>query len=398
MLERDHVLTLSDELIAAVQSRRPVDGLTHAMYRYPARFSPEFARAAIMAFSEPGDVILDPFMGGGTTLVESMANQRRVIGADISTLAQFVTKAKTTILDHDACERVHGWGVSIGSRITLRRPAIRQAEWAEAGYQRGIPWPLRKTVELILAEAETMPTSAERSFIRCVVLQTAQWALDCTTTFPPADAFREQFARMLRRALEGMADLREQVARMPTPGTPAAICLNAPAADLNENLWADSIRDRPRLVVTSPPYPGVHVLYHRWQIKGRREVPAPFWIAGGLDGNGASYYTMGSRTPTGLDNYFAEIERSFSRIHGLLADDAIVVQLIAFANIAQQLPRYLIAMQRAGFAELSIEGRDAAVGDKHMWRKVPSRRWYASLQGDTPSSNELLLIHRRVAV
>jgi hypothetical protein len=57
--------------LAAVQNQQPVTGLTHNFYRYPGRFSPAFARAAIEALSRPGDVILDPFMGGGTTLVEA---------------------------------------------------------------------------------------------------------------------------------------------------------------------------------------------------------------------------------------------------------------------------------------------------------------------------------------
>ena len=42
----------------------------------------------------------------------------------------------------------------------------------------------------------------------------------------------------------------------------------------------------PQLVVTSPPYPGVHVLYHRWQVDGRKEAPLPFMIANKLDGAG----------------------------------------------------------------------------------------------------------------
>ena len=56
----------------------------------------------------------------------------------------------------------------------------------------------------------------------------------------------------------------------------------------------------PRLVLTSPPYPGVHVLYHRWQVDGRKEAPLPFMIANKLDGAGLSYYTMGDRKYPGL--------------------------------------------------------------------------------------------------
>ena len=58
----------------AVINSDPVAGLTHNFYRYPARFSPEFAKQAILAFSKPDDLVLDPFMGGGTTLVEALAN------------------------------------------------------------------------------------------------------------------------------------------------------------------------------------------------------------------------------------------------------------------------------------------------------------------------------------
>ena len=57
--------------VDAVRSRERICGLSHSFYRYPARFSPLFARAAIAAFTNPGDVVLDPFMGGGTTLVEA---------------------------------------------------------------------------------------------------------------------------------------------------------------------------------------------------------------------------------------------------------------------------------------------------------------------------------------
>src|SRR5205823_5918417 len=61
---------------------------------------------------------------------------------------------------------------------------------------------------------------------------------------------------------------------------------------------------KPKLMFTSPPYAGVHVLYHRWQYRGRKETAAPYRIANVLDGAGGSFYTAGSRTPTGLKNYF----------------------------------------------------------------------------------------------
>jgi DNA methylase len=83
-------------LIAAALDKSPVSGLTHKFYKYPARFSSVLVQNVIGALSEPGDLILDPFMGSGTTLVEALAQGRSAIGADISSLATFVSQAKTT--------------------------------------------------------------------------------------------------------------------------------------------------------------------------------------------------------------------------------------------------------------------------------------------------------------
>ncbi len=52
------------KLQQAVKAKENVSGLTHNFYRYSARFSPKFVREIIQVFSQPGDVILDPFVGG----------------------------------------------------------------------------------------------------------------------------------------------------------------------------------------------------------------------------------------------------------------------------------------------------------------------------------------------
>ncbi|UCE74376.1 MAG: site-specific DNA-methyltransferase [Methanomassiliicoccales archaeon] len=64
---------------------------------YPARFSPAFASTAIELFSNPGDIVLDPYMGGGTTIVEAMVAGRRAIGADLNSLFKFLIKVKPYI-------------------------------------------------------------------------------------------------------------------------------------------------------------------------------------------------------------------------------------------------------------------------------------------------------------
>ena len=46
-------------LVAGARDLEPVRGLTHGFYKYPARFSPSFARAAIETFTQPADLVLD---------------------------------------------------------------------------------------------------------------------------------------------------------------------------------------------------------------------------------------------------------------------------------------------------------------------------------------------------
>jgi hypothetical protein len=101
----------------------------------------------------------------------------------------------------------------------------------------------------------------------------------------------------------------------------------------------------PRLVLTSPPYPGVHVLYHRWQVDGRKEAPLPFMIANKLDGAGSSYYTMGDRKYPDLRTYFDNIRRTLSSVAALANKRTVIVQMVAFSEPEWQLPRYLETME-----------------------------------------------------
>ncbi len=74
----------SENIINAVNNNERVSGFTHSFYNYPARFSPIMAKEFIETFTRPGDFVLDPFMGGGTTLVESKVLNRNALGLESS--------------------------------------------------------------------------------------------------------------------------------------------------------------------------------------------------------------------------------------------------------------------------------------------------------------------------
>lgn len=52
--------------------------------KYRGNWSPYIARNILLRYSQPGDVVLDQFVGGGTTLVEAKLLNRDCIGVDIN--------------------------------------------------------------------------------------------------------------------------------------------------------------------------------------------------------------------------------------------------------------------------------------------------------------------------
>lgn len=67
--------------------------ITHGYHRYPAKFIPQLAARIILENSQPVDLICDPFMGSGTTLVEAIVNDRKAYGTDINPVAALIARA-----------------------------------------------------------------------------------------------------------------------------------------------------------------------------------------------------------------------------------------------------------------------------------------------------------------
>lgn len=359
-------------------------GSTHHFYHYPARFAPAVAREVINGFSSKGDWVLDPFMGGGTTVIEGLALGRRLIGVDINALAHFVTNVRTRPISAEDEKAVRQWGQAVVKSVTAL-----DIGWIYRAPVRNLPTPVALFISDALQLTKAM-RPRQRAFARCVLLRLGQWALDCRDFDAPR---RKKLARRLPQLIDEMIDgLREfsNCCREAESGgiVRNRVLLHRSAIGLEEESIFVQFGVRPTLIFTSPPYPGVNVLYHRWQYKGRKETPAPYWIADVPDGYGQSFYTGGSRTPTGLRNYFNMIIGAFRSIARVMAPDGYVIQLVGFSDASKHLPVYLNCMRTAGLEEYEIQGA-------RLGRRVPNRKWYAKLKGPVDASTELLLIHRR---
>lgn len=366
-----------------------VSGSTHAFYHYPARFSPAIARAVIHTFSEPGDWVLDPFMGGGTAIIEGLQAGRKMLGVDINTLAHFVTRVRTTPLSHRDEREVLTWAAESAGKFASGE--VRDFDWPSV---ENLPGSVKVFIAGALGESEQLQNHRQRLFARCVLLRLGQWALDCRDfAAPRRRRLGDKLPALTNEMLRGLREFvglcrRAGARRTRIIGNRRLLCRDA--VDLHQDPRVAALLGRPRLVFTSPPYPGVHVLYHRWQYRGRRETAAPYWIASVQDGHFESFYLGGSRTPTGQKRYFRMITSAFASVRALMSPRGIVVQLVGFADAETQLPQYLHAMQEAGFDEWGPFGASVP----RLKRRVPNRKWYARLQGAGDASSELLLFHR----
>lgn len=370
----------------SLHSKTKVAGLTHSYYRYPARFPPEFVRESILNFSRPGDYVLDVFMGGGTTIVEAIANGRNAIGFDISPLAHLITRVKTTPLSENDKGAVIEWA----SRINLKNITIEEIE---ANELKNVPDGQKIVLAYIAQEIRNLKQPRQQNFAKCVLLRLGQWMLDCRTGVPTNDKIQVELVKLVTQMLTGLDEfvsLSNESGIAKNKITESRKLFVGSIDKLKEKRVLTENKQNIKLILTSPPYPGVHVLYHRWQINSRKETAAPFWLAGLKDGNNEAYYTLGGRSMRGQKQYFERLSSLFFSVRDYISNDALVIQLVAFTDLQRHLPEFLRAMSEAGYEETF------PLNGTRISRQVPNRKWYTNLNdiNKQQASMETVLFHK----
>lgn len=82
------------------------DWATHDS-KWRGNWSPYIPRNILLRYSKEGDLVLDQFVGGGTTLVEAKLLNRNVIGVDVNDIALKECKEKIDFAYHGANGRVY---------------------------------------------------------------------------------------------------------------------------------------------------------------------------------------------------------------------------------------------------------------------------------------------------
>lgn len=79
----------------------------YMMHKFWARRPHNVFKELIAHYTKTGDIILDPFCGGGVTVVEGLQLQRKVVGIDLNPLAAYVTEMEVAPVNLDELHRAY---------------------------------------------------------------------------------------------------------------------------------------------------------------------------------------------------------------------------------------------------------------------------------------------------
>lgn len=298
---------------------------------------------------------------------------------------------KTTPLSHKDIDFVMRWAERV---IKVNPEMVSPIGLSLPGVYKNIPTAVAHFLSRATMLTEDLPFIRQRRFAQCAVIRTGQMTLDCQSRLPNIFEVKATLERVVKDMIAGHNEFVETVKSTDIPKhkitSRRQIFLGSSESSIIDKIIA-SYPVKPKLVLTSPPYPQIHILYNKWQILGRRETAAHYELANLKDGRGPSYYTMGSRSKKGLEDYFQILLRTFTNLRRLIDPNAIVVQLVAFPDEESIMARYLSMMQQAGFEPVRLK---RGKGSELWCRTVPNRRWYAYNQEKQDSSHELFMVHK----
>lgn len=260
---------LGERACAALDAAGRDDRCTHGFHTWPAGLHPRTA-ADLLAFL-PGRQVLDPFCGGGTTLVEGMLRGRRVHGSDLSPVAVMVASARTLVTD-EALRTVMRSAARKATERAMAARALPSPELLDAvggWYQEHVLWELESLRSDVMAVAGDAGLLL-RAVFSSILIKTSHRVSDTSSRREEVDRPPGTTATLFHKKARELGRRLEALAASVPPGTPsgqvhrldARVGEQAPVVDC---------------VLTSPPYPAVYDylpiqdLRHAWL--GMRSQP-----------------------------------------------------------------------------------------------------------------------------
>jgi hypothetical protein len=311
----------------------------HPMCSYLASFPAALTHAFIARYTRPGDVVLDPFSGRGTTPLQACAEGRVGVGNDLNPFAHLLTAAKVQPATRAAAvTRLTAlrlaWAADAERWVTLATAIV--ADPARGGPEL-VPeevvmafHPMTFAQLLFLRDALSLDDRTDR-FLAAAVTgilhgKSASYLSELMpNTFSMAPRYVREFARKTafasprRDVFDGLAAKLDRLYRQPLPPS-EGIALLGDARDVAPRaraaLRAAGRQDRARLVVTSPPYLRV-VKYGYYN-----------WLRTWFLGFDAAAIDTALDDAHHREPYLLFLREVLAGLRPVLADDAVVVLVI----------------------------------------------------------------------
>lgn len=260
--------------------------LTHSLHPYPAKFPPQLPKKILEDYAFKGQIVLDPFCGSGTTLVEARIFGANAIGVDVNGLSVLLSQVKATPLTEQQFSIIENFISEVGNEIpkwkSEKRPKIKvkEIEGQEHWFQPNVS----EEITFLLNEISKQKDIDIQNFLKIVlssiIIRVSNQ--DSDTRFAAIEKnigngyTLELFCKRAKEYNSRMADFSELV-RDKTD-------LHLHNADSrNLSFIPDSSVD---IIITSPPYANTYdyYLYHKFRKR---------WLD--LDVKFAQYNEIGSR-------------------------------------------------------------------------------------------------------
>lgn len=187
------------------------DGLA-GYHWYPARYVPQLPGVLMNYFSEPGDTVLDPFCGSGTTLVEAFRFGRKAVGIDLNPIAILMSKAKLIPFDE---EGVRSYAEAIATKADefLRDWGPNEVRLSVPNYDENAKWYHSDTLRELASIWTAIQKHSDNPFfivglaafsaiLRHCSSQDKHWGWICDNVRPKRLIYRPTLVRFKGKLLE----------------------------------------------------------------------------------------------------------------------------------------------------------------------------------------------------
>ncbi len=361
------------------------------MASYLGTFPAGLARSIITMLSDEGEVVLDPFAGRGTSLLESRASGRIPLASDLNPIAIALSRAKNVeVTREQVCERLDQLERAYDRQLYLPEANIEPDEiqlifhtrtLAQLCYLRRRLLPARSEVDTFLVGAVLgIMHGSERqdgtsSYASISMPNTFSMAPDYVRRFVET----KRLQRVERNVFELLRWKLERLFKGFTPLGRPGVVVRADAKAIADAPGFESYVGEVKLVVTSPPYLDV-VNYAKQN-----------WIRVWFLGEGANEVHDALDDNLTLSSWLEFMDKVVHQARRMIRPDGVVVFVIG--DVAKS-SRSVVSLAREFLRQVMFQGAFSYVGclSDHLEIGMKTTRIWADTKGQATTVDRIIVL------